>query len=640
MPENPPADLVSHFHLPESFMSLETTDAPLPSSGPPNGRGACQDRVAEGASRVDRTQWDSLKSLIRQRTTKRALREVFGDSVRTGSVYRWGVAAARGECCDAQLQWLSRIACGARKSKTTKVLDCQAAAESAIHKLTSSRSLSPLDCADAISWAAALPELTRHLNQQTWWDLLGCLQDLRESLMQRNATDTPPHLMIGAELGLTLAWRLADVPSCKRLQKSSLDAFAAWCECDDESVSSAIAGATDARLVLASLFRCQQLIRATTRRKMKKQQRSVGNCLATWVAALTTTTGGTAMSAASRQDLIDDLPPHGLLARATEFDPEALKPATAAALGKSQSGGRLAWEVCLPEAFHHDEDANVAVMFPDWDVRRGRIHLDYAEPDNRLELLAGRAAVISGRCQTMIEFDGAAQQSCGPWTSSCEYTDDDVHYLELEQPWTGGILLQRQWMIVRDDRCVLFSDSIVPKDSAASHQGAEIRYDCRFPLAPSITVDPEPETRDLLLCDGKRRGLVMPLSASEWRLGASSATLKATDDGHLVLSARGSHRLNIPLWFDFQQRRFNRKRTWRQLTVADELRIAEPSEAVGYRVQVGSQQWMVYRSLGATACRSVLGKHLVADFFSARFDPSDGSLEELVTVDVNDLIDD
>lgn len=621
-------------------MSLDTTDSTSPSSGPPERLGVSRGRDAEGSTRVDRTQWDSLRSRIGKRTTKRALHEVFGDSVKTGSVYRWGVAAARGEACDAHWQGLSRLACGARKSKATKALDYQAVAESVIDQLARTRSLSPLDCAEAITWAAALPELTRHLDQETWWDMLRCLQELRESVMQRNAADTPSHLMIGAELGLTLSWRLADVPSCRRLQKSSLDALAAWCECDDESVSGAIAGATDARLVLASLFRCHEIIRATTRRKVKKQQRSVGDCLATWVAALTTTTGGTAMSTASRRDLIDDLPPHGLLARATEFDPEALEPATAAALGKSQSGGRLAWEVCLPEAFHHDEDASIAVMFPDWDVRRGRIHLDYAGPDNRLELLAGRAAVISGPCQTMIEFDGAQQQPCGPWTSSCEYTDDDVHYLELEQPWTGGILLQRQWMIVRDDRCVLFADSIVPKDSAASPQDAEIRYDCRFPLAPSITVDPEPETRDVFLCDGKRRGLVLPLSASEWRLGASAATLKATDDGHLVLSARGFHRLNAPLWFDFQQRRFNRKRTWRQLTVADELRIVKPSESVGYRIQVGSQQWMVYRSLGEAACRSVLGKHLIADFFSARFDPSDGSLEELVTVDVNDLIDD
>lgn len=619
-------------------MSLDTTDAPSPSPWP------AEDRVAGDSRRIDRpidqAQWDSLQVRVRQRTTKAAIREVFGDSAKAGGIYRWGVAAAQGFACDAEWQWLSRFACGMRWTKAAKDLDYAAATKAAIQRFGGWRSVSPLYCANAITWAAALPELTRRVDQQTWWDLLGSLQQLREAVMQRNATGTPPHLMIGAELGLTLAWRMADVPSCKRLEKSSLDAFAAWCECDDESVGGAIAGATDARMVLASIFRCQQIIGETTRRKVKKQQRVVAQSLATWVAAMTTTSGASAMSGASRQDVVDDLPPHGLLARASELDPETLRPATSAALGKSQSGGRLAWEVCLPDAFHHHEEAKVAVMFPDWDVRRGRIHLDYGGQDNRLELLAGRAAVISGRCETMIEFDGATQQPCGPWTASCEYTDDDVHYLELEQPWTGGIFLQRQWMIVRDDRCVLFADSIVPKDSASSRPSASIRYDCRLPLAAAIGVDPEPETRDLFLSNVKRRGLVMPLSAGEWRAGASLVTLNATDDGHLHLSARGAHRLSVPLWFDFQQRRFKRKRTWRQLTVADDLRIVEPSEAVGYRVQAGSQQWMVYRSLGESACRSVLGKHLVADFFCARFDPSDGSFEELVTVDVNDLIDD
>jgi hypothetical protein len=614
-------------------MSLDTTDAPSPTPSAP------EDLAAEARPRVDQTQWDSLKVRVFSRTTKASIREVLGDGVKAGGVYRWGVAAARGEACDEQCQWLSRLACGMKWTKATSDVDYQAAAKAAMQQFSGAREISPLEGAHAIQWAAALPQLTRHLDQQTWWDMLGCLQELRESVMQRNAAATPSHLMIGSELGLTLAWRMVDVPSCKRLAKSSLDAFAAWCKCDEESVSCAIASPTDARLVLASLIRCQQIIRGTTKRKVKKQQRSVGEALATWGAAMTTTTGATALSAASRQDVIDDLPPHGLLARATDFAPDTLKPAIAAALGKSQSGGRLAWEVCLPDAFHHDEDAKVAVMFPDWDVRRGRIHLDYEDQDNRLELWAGRVAVISGRCETMIEFDGDAQQPCGPWTSSCEYSDDDVHYLELEQPWTGGILLQRQWMIVRDDRCVLFADSIVPKDPAASHHGAKIRYDCRLPLADSITINPEPETRDLFLSDGKRRGLVMPLSAGEWRAGASSVTLNATDDGHLHLSARGAHRLNVPLWFDFQQRRFKRKRTWRQLTVANELRIAEASEAVGYRIQVGSQQWMIYRSLGENACRTVLGKHLIADFLCARFDPSDGALEELVTVDANDLID-
>ena len=88
---------------------------------------------------------------------------------------------------------------------------------------------------------------------------------------------------------------------------------------------------------------------------------------------------------------------------------------------------------------------------------------------------------------------------------------------------------------------------------------------------------------------------------------------------------------------DMQRRRLKRKRTWRQLTVADELRIVGKAEAVGYRVQAGSEQWMLYRSLGQSRCRSVMGKHLVAYFYAARFHASDGSFEEVVPVDEDDM---
>ena len=49
---------------------------------------------------------------------------------------------------------------------------------------------------------------------------------------------------------------------------------------------------------------------------------------------------------------------------------------------------------------------------------------------------------------------------------------------------------------------------------------------------------------------------------------------------------------------------------------------------------------MLYRSLGLRRCRTIMGKHLVADFFAARFDMSDAEYEELVTVDDSEHIDD
>lgn len=611
------------------FMPLEIT----------NHRGIKPESSQPASDFKGSAQWETLRVRLKAIDAKAVTKEVFGQSAKGGAVYRWGIAASTGGCCSTAVEVLSRLACGGGIRKKDSEFDLAAAVEDEFDRLLGIRTLSPMDATHALIWSAALPRLSQHLEPNRWWDALGKIQQLRETVLQRAMTDRPSHLIIAAEIGLTLAWRLPDLPSCKRMEKSASEQLNDWCRYDEEAINLAIAGGADARLVLASLMRCRWILEETTKRKFGKQPRSVGDRLATWVAAMTTHTGGTAFSEVSRREVRDDLPPDGLLGRAAEFDPEALEPAIAAALGRTQSGGRLAWQVSLPEAYHHGEEAKIAVMFPDWDVRRGRVHLDYGDADPNLELFAGRVAVLAGRCQTMIEIDDQPQRESGPWELTCEYTDDDVHYVEIEQPWTGGIMLQRQVMLIRDDRCLLFADGVLPKDGSAEDAG-NIRYHCRLPLADSIQAEPDPQTREIYLGDGRPRGLVIPLSANEWRIGPSDATLKVTDDHHLLMTSSGAGRLYVPLWFDFQQRRLSRKRTWRQLTVAEDLRIVDRNEAVGYRVQLGSEQWLVYRSLSRRGCRTVLGKHLIADFYGARFDTGDGSLEELVTVDDQDANDD
>ena len=361
----------------------------------------------------------------------------------------------------------------------------------------------------------------------------------------------------------------------------------------------------------------------------------IGVLLTTWVSALTMHTGSSAFSSATRKQVKDDLGANGLLAAATEFDPESLSDAMKAALGKTPVGGRLTWQANLPETLHHDADAKLAVMFPDWDVRRGRTHVDYSAEEVQLEVFSGRTRVIGGTWQTMIETESGELRPDGPWMEICEYSDDDVHYLEIEQPWTGGLLLQRQFMLIRDDRCLMLADSIIPQEFQPVLPGT-LKYRCRLPLVSPIQLVPESETREAFLSDGRKRGLVIPLSASEWTISRCEVAMEQTDDRRMTYSAIGRNRLYAPIWFDFQQRRFNRKRTWRKLTIADRLRLVGSDEAVGYRVQIGAEQWVVYRSLGERVCRSFLGKHLIADFFCARFDPEDGGHEALVTVDDHD----
>lgn len=611
-------------------MSIDSTEEVTSSSLP-------SERNSESSS--ESGDWETLRQQFLSDAKQGEAKQIFGEAAKRGAVYRWGVAVAQGGPCDELTDLLSRLACGQRKGKSKHAsVDLTSASDLFVERMDRASSYSTLDAANIVLWSSALPALSDQLDQSRWWRVLSAIQQARESILQRSRAYATTHLIMGGELGLTLAWRLGDLPSCQHLQASSLDAIAQWCNGDEESIQAAIAQGTDARLVLASLIRCRRLLQQVTKGKLRKKQVQIGAELATWIAAMTTHTGGSALSTACRKDVADDLPPHGLLAHAVEFDSESLAPAVAASLGAAQSGGRLTWEVDLPETMHHDPDAKLAMMFPDWDVRRGRTHIDYSGEEVRLEVFAGRTQVVSGPWQTMIEVDGQEQQPCDEWINACDFSDDDVHYVEIEQAWTAGILLQRQMMLLREDRCLLLADAVVPSNRLES-DSRSISYVSRLPLSPSIGIDAEPETREVFLTDGRRRGLVFPLSAAEWRVGPTNATLKETEDRHLLLSTQGRARLYAPLWFDFQHRRFKRKRTWRQLTIADQLRIARRDEAVGYRVQVGSEQWMMYRSLAGGCCRSLLGKHLIADFFASRFDPSDGSHDALVTVDDNDSLD-
>lgn len=577
--------------------------------------------------------WQSIVSLICSRRAKWDGTKLFGPAATEGGVYRWGWAVSNGSPCNDLVQVLSRMACGAKlSSKRLAQVDLGRSISDWYERVNGAAPLQTIDGTMTVLWSAALPSLVDQVSRDDWRRLLGSLLELHEAVLQQRDAASPSLLMVGAEAGMTLAARLRDLPPCYRLRTPSAGALSDYFRSQGESVSGAIRGATDARLVLASLIRSRRLVALVKPKHFDQAAwNQIGAKLSTWVAAMTTPDGRSSFSNASKTDVVDDVADDGLLQHAARFDAESLKPAIEAALGATPTGGRLTWQISLPESMQHDDDSRLAALLPDWDVRRGRTHIDYSTSDTRVELHAGRARILSGHWETMIEISGQPQHPCGEWAEICDYSDDEVHYLEIEQPWSGNLLLQRQFMLLRDDHCVLFADAVLPANESPTP--GKIRYTGRIPLASNVQSEPEDETREIMLHARGRRALVLPLSASEWRIGATRCTLNTTEDHHLAIDAHGTDRLYVPLWFDLQHRRFQRRRTWRQLTVADQLRVVANQEAVGYRIQLGSEQWCVYRSLAANRCRSVLGKHLNAGFYCSRFDSGDGSHEELITVD-------
>ena len=86
------------------------------------------------------------------------------------------------------------------------------------------------------------------------------------------------------------------------------------------------------------------------------------------------------------------------------------------------------------------------------------------------------------------------------------------------------------------------------------------------------------------------------------------------------------------MFIDLNLSRFDRPMTWRQLTVAEDRQNQPPDQAVGYRVQVGREQWLMYRSLTPAAGRTILSHHLLTQFLVGRFTPK-GTVQVLVEIE-------
>ena len=72
-------------------------------------------------------------------------------------------------------------------------------------------------------------------------------------------------------------------------------------------------------------------------------------------------------------------------------------------------------------------------------------------------------------------------------------------------------------------------------------------------------------------------------------------------------------------------------RTWRRLTVAESLEVVQQDVAVAFRVRVGSDQWVIYRSLGERGNRTFFGENLLDEFFIGTLNRK-GMVEAMVQI--------
>jgi hypothetical protein len=291
----------------------------------------------------------------------------------------------------------------------------------------------------------------------------------------------------------------------------------------------------------------------------------------------------------------------------------------------------------LPALGFYSEKAELASMRKAWDQPGVRMAIDYSQEPMRIDILDFEGnRIISGDWDLEVTRDGQAIETDVGWSDVCWFSDDDVDYLEIECGLEGVVRIQRQMMLIRDESMIFMCDTLLA-DQAANWGVRSI-----LNVAPDFEVrqdkkhhEAELHHRDSTttgMGDG-RHALVLPLALPEWRRSPSIGKLEPKA-GQLVLSQEmPGKRLMCPMVIVPRKPSKNQPYTWRHLTVAEDLQIQPREIAQAYRVQVGKDQMVFYRSLAKTIRRSAMGLHMNSEFYAARFDPSDGEFEAIVEID-------
>jgi len=302
-----------------------------------------------------------------------------------------------------------------------------------------------------------------------------------------------------------------------------------------------------------------------------------------------------------------------LRAAVEQFDDPTVTAVLRAAVGRQGKPAALVRGVPKPAPSFHSETLRTSVLRTDWSPEGVQLAIDWSSLDLRIELSIGRDLVFAGLMPPQVKVNGRSPSPIGTWEEVCWDADTDADYLELELELSDGVRLQRQFLLARRDGVLWIADSLL------NPVAADLECTISAACVPTTRFAAADETREVVGTLGRRSCVVLPAALPEWRVESHAGELVASPDAvRLRQSARGAVALYVPLCIVVDPQRARRPSTWRRLTIGEDLKIQPADRAVGYRIQVGNEQWLVYRSLTPRANRSVLGVNLQTSFLFTR----------------------
>ncbi len=477
---------------------------------------------------------------------------------------------------------------------------------------------------ECLAWCHALPRLGPLVCEAQWRSLLACLEELARAASGAAPLDDPvSHQLLGGELPLSLAYLFPEIQSYRDLAglaKAALS-FGIVELSDGEGLLNA-RHIDRSRSLLACWTRCALMESGSAYQAFDKEARHQFLWSVRQALRLSRADGTLVLSSGLSGDWCADLFQAALR---TADDPLDQKVARLVLPGQSLKVSDRQMRK-LPEPPVYSEWSEVCVMRPKWSRKSPQFTCLFSDRQLRTELSTAGRVIWSGRSDPEVRIDDQPLSMRSDWTELCWYTDEDVDYLELEAEYEGGWMLQRQMLLARSDHFLMMADAIL------GPRAADIQYLATLPLADDIKFQPDGATREGYLTNSRPLCTVIPLSLPEWKSAPALGSLESEKNRLHLRLRHSSQRLYAPLFIDLVPRRATDRRTWRQLTVTQELALLTHDVAVGYRVQFGRKQWLIYRSLAPRSSRSVLGQNLSHEFVCARFD-LDGGVDELIEIE-------
>jgi hypothetical protein len=243
-----------------------------------------------------------------------------------------------------------------------------------------------------------------------------------------------------------------------------------------------------------------------------------------------------------------------------------------------------------------------------------------------LELATQGSLLFAGPWEIEVRIANQPVAISGPWKCSCWYSDDEGDYLELQARPSTHLRIERQFFLARNDDWLFLADVVVGPGTE------RIDYRSRLQLAHDIGVAHDRKTRACRLTRANVPARLFPIGLPFERVQSSPGRL-ADSQHHVEFLHSGIGGLYAPVVLDWNSARRRRPAIWRALTVAQNGSAVPAAEAAGFRLQVGKEQWLIYRSLSRILePRTVLGQHTVYETLIGRFSTT-GAVEPIVLVE-------